>query len=80
MNIFILEQLITKEKNILLSQQQVRMIRGSKERGYKLKQFKTLEDKVIKQSIIRKVKEEYQVTASNRSTITCKKVKISQDK
>ena len=35
MNIFILEQLITKEGNIFLTWQQVKIIRGSKRKGRK---------------------------------------------
>ena len=80
MNIFILEQLITKERKIFLTQQQVKMIRGSKRKGQKPNWFKTLEDKVIEQSTTRKIKEEYQIIASNRSAIICKKIKISQDR
>src|SRR5438132_7469877 len=80
MNIFMLEQLIMKEGNIFLTWQQVKMIRGSKRKGRKPNWFKTLEDKVIEQSTTRKIKEEYQITAPNRSAITCKKEKISQDR
>ena len=56
------------------------MIRGFKGKGQKPNWFKTLEDKVIEQSTTRKIKEEYQITAPNRSVIICKKVKISQDR
>ena len=56
------------------------MIRDYKGRGQKPNWFKTLEDKVIEQSTTRKIKEEYQITAPNRSAITCKKVKILQDR
>ena len=77
LNIFILEQLIIKKENILLIQQQVRLIRSSKGRSYKPNQFKYLEDKVIEQNITRKIKVEYQIIASNRNIIICKKFKVS---
>ena len=77
LNIFILEQLITKEGDVLLTQQQVRLIRGSKGKDYKPNQFKIIEDKVIEQSITRKIKEEYKIIASNRNMIICRKLKIS---
>ena len=69
MSIFVLEQLITKEGDILLTWQQVRIIRGSKGRGRKPNWFKSIESKVIEQSITRKVKKEYQIIAVNRNMI-----------
>ena len=48
------------------------MIRGFKGKDQKPNWFKTLEDKVIEQGTTKKIKKEYQITASNRSAITCK--------
>jgi ribonuclease HI len=80
MNIFVLEQLITKEGDVLLTWQQVRIIRGSKGRGRKPNWFKVIENKVIELSITRKIRKEYQILAPNRNALNCEKVKISQDR
>ena len=72
--------MITKEGDILLIWQQVRIIRGSKGRRRKPNWFKSIESKVIEQNITRKVKKEYQIIAPNRNAMNCKKVKVSQDK
>ena len=80
MNIFTLEQLITNEGNTLLTWQQVKYIRGLKSRGRKPNWYKSIEEKVLENSSSRKVKEKYQVEASNRVAIRCKDIKVSADK
>ena len=80
MNIFTLEQLITNEGNTLLTWQQVKYIRGLKSRERKPNWYKSIEEKVLENSSSRKVKEKYQVEASNRVAIRCKDIKVSADK
>src|SRR6266487_4471406 len=80
MNIFTLIQLITNEGNTLLIWQQVKYIRGLKSRGRKPNWYKSIEEKVLENSSSRKIKEKYQVEASNRVAIRCKDIKVSADK
>ena len=59
MNIFVLEQLIAKNVNILLTWQQIKIIRGCKGRGRKPNWYKDLEMKVLEDSSSRILKAEY---------------------
>ncbi len=80
MNIFILEQLITRKGNILLTWQQAKLIRSSKSRGRKPNWFKKIEEEVLENPSSRLLKAEYQIEAPNQKAIRCKALKVSADK
>jgi len=80
LNIFMLEQLISREGNILLTWQQVRDIRGLKSKGRKPNWFKIIEEKVLCNNNARKIKEVYRVIAPNQNALIYTKQRISPDK
>ena len=80
MNIFVVEQLITRGGNSMLTWQQVRAIRGLKGRGRKPNWFKSIEEKVLECISTRKLKAIHQVTAPNQNSILSKEIKVSRDK
>src|SRR5205085_12023996 len=80
LNIFILEQLISREGNILLTWQQVRDIRGLQSKDRKPNWFKIIEEKVLLNNNVRKIKEMYRVIAPNQNALIYTKQRISLDK
>jgi hypothetical protein len=80
MNIFVLNQIITREGDALLTWQQIKAIRNHGSRGRKPNWFKYIEEKVLANSFSRKIRESYQVNSPNRNMIMCNKQKVSSDK
>ncbi|CAG8443915.1 1425_t:CDS:2, partial [Dentiscutata heterogama] len=80
LNIFILEQLLTREGDKLITWKQLRKIRGLKKRGRKPSWFKSIELEVLTESSSREIKGKYKVAAPNQQAIAYNYVRISQDR
>ena len=78
LNLWYLEQIITRQDNIMLSWQQIKRVRGIETKGKTPQWFQKLEQTVLENKITRSIKEVFkQVDKINETQIKSKKRKLS---